>query len=71
MKNIRANRGVWITGVVVAFAGVALARLVGPALAAGPVRLGCTLAGQLIALAGLGFICVGVSRRVRGQMPDA
>lgn len=65
MKNVLANARFWMGGTVIAFAGVVLARFVAPALPPGALRLTATIGGQLIAIAGLALICVGVSRRVR------
>ncbi|MBI5380946.1 MAG: hypothetical protein HZA31_03500 [Opitutae bacterium] len=58
-----ANR-YWIGGTLAAFGGVALARLVAPSLE-GKIRVYVTLAGQLLALAGLLVICIGVRQRLR------
>jgi hypothetical protein len=54
----------WINGSFIAFLGVVLVRVVAPALD-GRLRLASMLAGQLIALAGLLVIALGVRRRVR------
>lgn len=49
---------------LLAFTGVALARLVAPSLA-GHSRLAVTIGGQLVALSGLFVICLGVRRRIK------
>jgi len=64
MKNVLANARYWSAGLAVAAAGVAGARLVGPSLT-GTARLSVTLGGQLLALAGLFIICLGVRRRIK------
>jgi uncharacterized membrane protein YdcZ (DUF606 family) len=66
MKNVIANTRYWAAGTLAAFAGVGLARLVAPHLAP-TARIACTVGGQLLALAGLIIISVGVSRRVRNH----
>ena len=52
----------WIGGTLIAFAGVAIARLLAPTLPPGIVP-GATVAGHLLALGGLLFISMGT--RVR------
>lgn len=64
MKNVLANARYWIAGLATAFAGVALVRLIGPSLH-GPFQIAVTFAGQLLALAGLFIICLGVRRRIQ------
>lgn len=64
MKAIRANATPWIVGSVLAFGGVALARLVAPHFQS-TLRILATLGGQLLALGGLFVICLGVRRRTR------
>jgi hypothetical protein len=66
MKNVLAHARYWVTGAFVALAGVVLARLVAPQFAHS-VRITIMVGGQLLALAGLTIISVGVSRRVRGN----
>ncbi|AHF89290.1 hypothetical protein OPIT5_02465 [Opitutaceae bacterium TAV5] len=67
MNAFRANSVCWIAGVTAALAGALLVRLVTPALAPDHARAAAVLstAGHLLALAGLGIICFGVSRRLR------
>jgi hypothetical protein len=65
MKNVTARAPYWISGTLVALGGAAMARFLAPTLDAG-ARAGCSVAGQILALAGLAVICLGVSRRVRG-----
>jgi hypothetical protein len=64
MKNLRANPRPWITGTVIAFLGVALARVVAPHVG-GAWRFGFTLSGELVALTGLLVIGLGIRRRLR------
>lgn len=61
--SIRAARGYWIFGFTLAIAGVLLARTVAPRYSdkIGP-RI--KIAGQITSFAGLGIICIGVSRRI-------
>ena len=59
----------WLIGLVLAGAGIVLARFVAPALA-GAWQPGVKVAGELIAFGGLLVIAAGVSRRVhRGSAP--
>ncbi len=54
----------WIAGLVVAAAGVVLAKLISPQYAALPMwQLGLFLAGVVIALAGLGLIMAGARKK--------
>lgn len=64
MKTVWKNLRFWTVGVGLAVAGVILARLISGETS-GAVRVGLTVAGQLLALTGLFVICVGVSRRLR------
>jgi len=66
MKNVAARSPYWISGTFAALGGAGLTRWVAPGLDGG-ARLGCTVAGQLLALAGLAVICLGVSRRVHSR----
>jgi hypothetical protein len=54
----------WIGGTVLAFVGVALARTVSPLLD-GRWRGASLVGGELLALAGLLIIAIGIRRRVR------
>jgi len=56
-----ANR-YWIGGIMMALAGVTLARFVAPFMEKQP-RFYATAAGQLLALGGLWVIALGVRRR--------
>ncbi len=59
----------WLGGVALAAVGVILVRIAAPSFA-GVARPVLEIAGQLLALGGLGVIAVGVSRRVhRGSAP--
>lgn len=53
----------WIAGTVLAFAGVAVARVVAPDFA-GRTRALLLLTGQLVALGGLLIIVLGIRRRL-------
>lgn len=64
MKNVAHNLRYWSFGLLVALAGVASARWIAP-MTTGPLRLGLTLGGQLVAFSGLFIICVGVRRRIQ------
>lgn len=64
MKTVRAHARPWIVGTLLAFTGVALARLVAPSLA-GHSRLAATVGGELLALGGLLVICLGIRRRIK------
>ncbi len=68
MKNVAHNLRPWLTGTAVAFAGVFLARIVAPQLE-GQARFFATALGQLLALAGLFILCLGVRRRIRASTP--
>lgn len=54
----------WLAGLVLAAAGVAIARLIAPAFA-DRARAALALAGELVALAGLLVIALGIRRRIR------
>lgn len=54
----------WVTGTLLAFAGVAVTRLLAPAFGS-PARVWIAVAGELIAIAGLGTLILGVNRRLR------
>lgn len=62
MKTVAANARLWLAGTFVALLGVAVSRVIAPRLAPS-LRLTWTIAGQLLALAGLALLCIGVSRR--------
>lgn len=56
----------WLTGLALAGAGVAVNRLLAPAFPVGSVpRAACALTGQLVALAGLLVIMLGIRARLR------
>ncbi len=69
MKTVRANAGFWIAGLLLALAGVSVARVVAPSLH-GTTRLTVMLGGQFLALAGLFIICLGVRRRIKRAAPS-
>lgn len=60
---LKASARYWIAGTVLAFAGVAVARLVAPGFE-GRVRAAIALTGQLVALGGLLVILLGIRRRL-------
>ncbi|MEO6006368.1 MAG: hypothetical protein ABIZ04_00760 [Opitutus sp.] len=64
MKNVWANFRFWLFGVSTAVVGVFIARGVAPQLT-GNARWVGVLGGQLLALAGLFVICLGVRQRLR------
>lgn len=61
---IRASARYWLTGLILAAVGVALARLVAPGFAERPRSL-IALAGEVVALSGLFVIALGIRRRLR------
>ncbi|MCX6954143.1 MAG: hypothetical protein NTV51_18495 [Verrucomicrobia bacterium] len=65
---LKASARHWIAGTVLAFVGVAVARLVAPGLESRP-RAWLTLAGQITALGGLFVILLGIRRRLRSATP--
>lgn len=64
MKNVAANVRPWFAGLLTALAGVAVARGLIP-ISDGTLRPIVTVAGQLLAFAGLLIICLGVRRRIQ------
>jgi hypothetical protein len=67
MKTLTGNIVPWFAGTLLAFVGVAVARLLAPSLNAGTPQLLVTLGGRLLALAGLAVILVGIHRRLRAE----
>ena len=65
--EFKAAAGHWIFGTAMAFAGVAVSRLLAPGFA-GRAHAVVALAGQLIALGGLVVILFGIRRRLRRAM---
>lgn len=63
----RATWRYWVAGVVVALAGVLLARGLAPRLAT-EARAWVEVVGQLMGLAGLLIIALGVRRRLRAAV---
>jgi hypothetical protein len=57
-------RATWLAGIATSMSGVALARMLAPSLDK-PLRLYTTVGGQILALAGLFIIAVGVRNRIR------
>ena len=55
----------WAIGTSLAFLGVALARLIGPALAEDAARRYTAAGGHLLVGLGLFVICLGINRRIR------
>jgi hypothetical protein len=68
MRSIRTNLRPWLTGLLLACAGVAITRILAPGCGRS-LRAGLTLAGQLTALGGLLIIALGIRRRV--HPPDS
>ena len=70
MKRLPARSAAyWITGTLVAFSGVLLARWVAPHFV-DAARSVLAAAGQLAGVAGLFIIALGVRRRVDTAAPD-
>lgn len=67
---LKASARHWIAGTVLAFAGVAVARLVAPGFE-GRTRALLALTGQLVALGGLWVIVLGIRRRLQRAGADA
>jgi hypothetical protein len=61
---IKASARHWIAGIVVAFAGVAVSRLVASGYS-GRAHAAIALTGQLVALCGLLIILLGIRGRLR------
>ena len=62
--EFKAAAGHWVFGTAMAFAGVAVSRLLAPGFGGRP-HAAVALAGQLIALGGLVVILFGIRRRLR------
>lgn len=72
MKNLSANPWPWLAGILLAFTGVAIARL-GPDMLGGSAR-SAVFAGRVLAVAGIGVIMFGIRQRLRREEisdPDA
>ena len=61
---LRFSARYWLTGIALAFVGVSANRLLAPLFDARP-RAIVAVAGELVALAGLGVIIFGINRRLR------
>lgn len=61
----------WAIGTSLAFLGVALARVIGPALAEDAARRYTAASGHLLVGLGLFIICIGINRRLRAANADA
>jgi hypothetical protein len=70
MNPIRATKGYWLTGTVVALIGVAAVRLIAPELS-GPTGKAVTVAGYIFSMAGIAVIAFGVKRRTEADQADA
>ena len=69
---LRASARYWLTGLALACVGVAVNRLLAPAFPPGsPYRSLSALTGQLVALAGLLVIMLGIRARVRRAQVSA
>lgn len=62
---LRASARHWLAGLALATVGVVVNRLAAPALADLHHRAVLAVTGELIALAGLGVIMLGIRRRIR------
>ena len=69
MKNVLTHPLPWLIGTLIAFVGVAVARLVAPTMPADQQML-VTLGGRLLAVAGLLVLMFGIHRRIRTIDPD-
>lgn len=69
MKAVASNLKPWAFGTLLAFAGVAVARLAPPAFSGARAQLLATTAGRLLAVAGLVVIMLGIRRRIRFSTP--
>jgi len=63
-------RSYWIAGVLTALAGVAVARIVAPALHSSQVSICMTIVGQLVAISGLFIVMLGTRKRYRAMKRD-
>ena len=70
MNPIRAKKGYWLTGTVVALIGVAAVRLIAPELS-GTTGKAVTVAGYIFSMAGIAVIAFGVKRRAEADQVDA
>ncbi len=70
MNPIRAKKGYWLTGTVVALIGVAAVRLIAPELS-GTAGKAVAVAGYLFSPAGIAVIAFGVKRRAEADHVDA
>lgn len=61
----------WAIGTSLAFLGVALARMIGPALAEDAARRYTAAGGHLLVGLGLFVICLGVRNRLRAANTEA
>lgn len=69
MNLIRAKKGYWLTGTVVALIGVAAVRLIAPELN-GTTGKAVTVAGYIFSMAGIAVITFGVKRRAEADQVD-
>lgn len=72
MKLERFRTHSWLGGLSLAFLGVVIARLAAPVLTDDKSRAMGTVLGQTIAIIGLGWIALGIHRRIarQGGTPD-
>lgn len=72
MKLQRFRTPSWLGGLSLAILGVVIARLVSPMLTDDKSRVLGTVLGQTIAIIGLGWIALGIHRRIarQGGTPD-
>ena len=67
--EFKASARHWIFGVAIAFAGVAISRVVAPGFD-GRIHAMVALAGQFVALGGLFVILLGIRRRLNRATPE-
>lgn len=67
-ETLRGARRFWISGIIAAIVGILLARFVAPQFEPKTAII-AKVAGQLIAMAGLLIICIGIKRRTSGDNP--
>jgi len=67
---LRATSGYWLAGLALATLGVILKRFGAPTLADLQHRAALAVTGEIIALAGLGIIMLGIRRRIKLASAD-
>lgn len=69
LESLRTSRGYWTLGILAAAAGIILTRVIAPQFAPKTAAI-AKVSGQVIAIAGLVIIAVGIKRRRRGAADD-